>query len=285
MTKSLNPFLSELVWSINWWPELSAKKDCPSLSPASNLSQKIPLTSIDTHFLQPRTRVLLLPPSSSYCLWYLMLVLISPVSLPFFCFSQNPPFSCISYLLFTLPNSPLPLPLYLCHVPSCLLVPWPVILTRECVICIIWISLVCRPDGDGEGSLSLASLMVESALQEKQQLYWPWVPWRYGWSILKIDFSCSSPIYTVRKLHNIITFPGANSSSRSETHCFCTVNTRPLDTGPIPDWPLGSSLKVQWLALVENTHKHMNTHTLRNTHPVAHHRTRQTWTHYFKGHR
>lgn len=50
MTKNLDPFLSELVWSIKRGPELSAKKNCLSLSPASTLSQKN-TSYINTHTL------------------------------------------------------------------------------------------------------------------------------------------------------------------------------------------------------------------------------------------
>lgn len=63
--------------------------------------------------------------------------------------------------------------LYLCNTFSFLLILCPVIRARECVICIIWISLICHSGGDGEGSRSPASLMVERALQEKQLLHWP----------------------------------------------------------------------------------------------------------------
>lgn len=121
-------------------PNCRQKKDCLSLSPAGTLSQKIPLTSKRTHTLPPAQKQdLTLSSLHNYCwLQYLMLLLIPPPSLPFFCCPLNPPFSSTSYLSrsanLSLSRS---VPLYLCRALPFLLIQCPVILARECVICII----------------------------------------------------------------------------------------------------------------------------------------------------
>lgn len=149
MTKSLNLFPPKIVWSIKRWPELSAKKDYLSLSPASNLSQKIPLTSIHTHTLPPTPKQELTP--------RFPLALVLNVSSHFSSITSF----LLSLFLF--------LSLSLCHsisaMLSFLLVLYPVILARESFICIISICLICCPGSNEEGSLLPACLMVERALQ------------------------------------------------------------------------------------------------------------------------